>query len=216
MKKILLLLLFIPLVSFGQEDEKEIENNEKNDVIFGVKAGLNLSTMSNGLWKSGGFDFNNRTSFHLGLTAEINFNEKFSIQPELLYSGQGFKFPNSMTTIYPDGSTIDSSNSITVIQNYLNLPVIAKFYISNTFFLETGPQIGYLISANAKFGDGTNIEYAKSDMEDFDFGFNIGAGYRLNSGTNFNLRYYLGLGSHNFYALNDKNYVLSFSVGFRL
>ncbi len=217
MKKLILLLLFIPLVSSGQFDnfrqiekkEKEIENTKKQDVVFGVKAGLNLSTIV-----TEGINYENRSSFHFGLTAEIKFNEKFSLQPEFLYSGQGFINKDS------EGPAIGTVNLLgrTSNLNYLNLPVIAKFYVLNTFFLETGPQIGCLINNNNSNRDGWEYTVPKSNFKFFDYGFNIGASYKLNSVINFNLRYYRGL-RNVFENPNDpgeKNKVLSFSIGYKI
>ena len=56
------------------------------NVTFGVKAGLNFACLSG----DDAEDFDGRTSFHIGATAEFSLSETFSIQPELLYSGQGF------------------------------------------------------------------------------------------------------------------------------
>ena len=49
--------------------------------------------------------------------------------------------------------------------------------------------------------------------EEFDFGVNLGAGYQLNSGLNFGLRYNLGL-TDIFEASDAKNSVLQVSVGY--
>ncbi len=46
---------------------------------------------------SGFYDTNMKTGFHVGVVAEIKFNEKFSIQPEVVYSAQGVKY----TATYP-------------------------------------------------------------------------------------------------------------------
>lgn len=53
---------------------------------LGAKAGLNFSNLT-----GDDADLDGRTSFHLGLIAEIMFSEKFGIQPEVLYSAQGAK-----------------------------------------------------------------------------------------------------------------------------
>ena len=58
--------------------------------------------------------------------AEIPIANRFSFQPELLYSGQG--------------------SSVNL--NYLNIPLMAKYNLTKEFSLEAGPQIGFLLSAN--------------------------------------------------------------------
>ncbi|MCM0668463.1 porin family protein [Flavobacterium tyrosinilyticum] len=139
---------------------------------FGVKGGLNISSIVGG-------DVDNTKSlvgFHVGGLAEIHVVEKFFIQPELLFSAQGAKFDG------PFGNDGDLK------LNYLNIPVLAKYYIvDNKFSVEAGPQLGILLSA-------------KSDGEDFkdytrstDLGFNLGAGYNFTDNFSVGLRYTIGL-----------------------
>ena len=137
------------------------------NVTFGAKAGLNFASMVGD--DAEGLD--GRTSFHLGATAEIEISESFSIQPELLYSGQGFT----------------DEGDVTGKVDYINLPVMAKFYVADGFSLEAGPQIGFLLSAD------DNGEDIKDLLKSTDFALNLGAGYKLNSGLNFGLRYSMGL-----------------------
>ena len=141
------------------------------NVTFGAKAGLNFASMT-------GDDadcLDGRTSFHLGVTAEIEMSDTFSIQPELLYSGQGYT----------------ADGDVTVKVDYINLPVMAKFYVADGISLEAGPQIGFLASAKADVdGESTDI---KDLLKSTDFALNLGAGYKLDSGLNFGLRYSMGL-----------------------
>lgn len=141
------------------------------NVTFGAKAGLNFASMTGD--DADGLD--GRTSFHLGVTAEIEMSDTFSIQPELLYSGQGYT----------------ADGDVTGKVDYINLPVMAKFYVADGISLEAGPQIGFLASAKADVdGESTDI---KDSLKSTDFALNLGAGYKLDSGLNFGLRYSMGL-----------------------
>ncbi len=53
---------------------------------FGVKTGLNFADVSGD--QVDGFE--TVTVFHFGVMAEFIISDKFSFQPELLYSGQGY------------------------------------------------------------------------------------------------------------------------------
>ncbi|SHG64733.1 hypothetical protein SAMN05444481_10671 [Flavobacterium frigidimaris] len=57
---------------------------------IGVKAGVNFANQT-GDASFSGIDYSKDgiTSYHAGLIAEVKLLEKFSIQPELLYSTQG-------------------------------------------------------------------------------------------------------------------------------
>ena len=163
------------------------------NVTFGAKAGLNFASMVGD--DADGLD--GRTSIHLGVTAEIEMSDSFSIQPELLYSGQGYT----------------ADGDVTGKVDYINLPVMAKFYVADGFSVEAGPQIGFLASAKQ------DVDGESSDIKDLlkstDFALNLGAGYKLDSGLNFGLRYSMGLtdvpegDSDGF-----KHSVLQLSVGF--
>ena len=155
------------------------------DVTFGAKAGLNFASMTGD--DAEGLD--GRTSFHLGVTAEIAVSDVFSIQPELLYSGQGYTDSGEINTIDGDVN-IDVAGRV----DYLNLPIMVKYYASDSFSLEFGPQIGFLLSAEQEIEGGlSQTDDLKDALKSTDFALNLGAGYKLDSGLNFGLRYSIGM-----------------------
>ena len=94
---------------------------------------------------------------------------------------------------------------------------MAKYYVAEGLSLEAGPQIGFLIKAEVKDNDTPLSVDVKDSFKSIDFGFNIGAGYKLESGLNFGLRYNLGLSDISNSDNEDakwKNRVLQFSVGY--
>jgi hypothetical protein len=161
------------------------------DVDFGIKGGLNFATLTGGNNSEIGWT----TDFNFGAMAEIKISEKFSLQPELIYSGQGY------------GSD-DNSEGIIAL-NYLNIPIIAKYYIAKKLSLEAGPQIGFLLSTK-----GGSKDY-KSLFKTTDFGVNFGLGYKLDNGLNFGARYVLGLTNINAVgSTTNKNSVFQVSIGY--
>jgi opacity protein-like surface antigen len=160
MKK--LFIAAIAVLAFGSANAQETK--------FGVKAGLNFSNFT------GDVENNSmKVGFHVGGLVNIKVSDKFAVQPELLYSGQGAKF---------DGG-------VTVSADYLNIPVMAQFKIADKFSLEAGPQIGFLMSAKAK-GSGQTVD-VKEFYNSTDFGINIGAGYDVTENINVGLRYTIGV-----------------------
>jgi hypothetical protein len=139
------------------------------DVKFGVKGGLNVANFSGDIEDSSAL-----TGFHVGGFAEIKISEKFAIQPELLFSAQG-----------ADGDGGNFSLS------YINVPVMAKFYVADKFNLEAGPQIGFLTSAKVKT-QGMSID-AKELFNSTDFGMNFGAGYDFTENLSVGARYNVGI-----------------------
>lgn len=176
---------------------------------FGVKAGLNLTNLTGDLE-----DASSLVGFQVGGFAEFKLTEKFAIQPELLFSTQGAK--NKFTDF--DDSTYEYDTKL----NYLNIPVLAKYYITEAFSVEAGPQIGVLLSAKE---DG---EDAKDYYKSVDFGFNVGAGYNFTENLSVGLRYTIGLSSvydtpdnidgfedFDFGDVSVKNSVFALAVGYK-
>ncbi|HEV2355596.1 MAG TPA: porin family protein, partial [Puia sp.] len=114
---------------------------------LGVKAGANFSNVSgNG---TQGVSTSTMVGFNAGAYLGIGISENFFIQPELVYSGQGFK----------ESSSGYSGNQT---ENYLNIPVLAKYKLPVGLYFETGPQIGFLMSAKVSVSG-----YSASDKQDF-------------------------------------------------
>ena len=175
------------------------------EVKFGAKAGVNFSNITGEMVDS----FDGRTSFHIGAVAEIVFSEKFSFQPELIYSSQGSDYSEDF-----EGEDFEG----TVKVDYLNIPLMAKYYVAEGLSIEAGPQIGLLLSATDEYED------EEDDIKDFlkstDFGINLGLGYKLGSGLNFSARYNLGLSDNldvdgfETDGAEYKNSVIQISVGY--
>lgn len=138
---------------------------------FGAKGGLNISSVT-------GHDEETKSliGFHIGGFAEIKVMKKLAIQPEFLFSTQG-------TTI----EAAEGSSNTDLKLNYLNIPLLAKYYITDTFTVEAGPQMGLLVSAKSKGYDIHDL-YKTSD-----FGFNLGCGYNFTENLSAGLRYTIGL-----------------------
>jgi len=172
---------------------------------YGVRGGANFATI-------GGDDTDNldsRTGIFLGAYTECKVFDTFSIQPELLYSQQGAK--------YTESEGFDGSFKFT----YLNLPVMAKLYVSDGLFVEAGPQIGYLLSAKDDYESPglSGEDDIKEEVKDIDFAGNLGLGYQFDSGLNLGARYSFGIANIQDFAdtsdFSNTNNVFSLAVGFR-
>lgn len=144
-------------------------------VQFGVKAGANFSTLT-GSDVSGA---KTKVGFQGGVLVGVPLAGSFCLQPEVNYSMQGAK-----------ASTSGADFSLS--QNYLNVPVLFKYKHESGFFAETGPQIGFLMSA--KLSGGGNSVDVKSDCKSTDFSWAFGLGYLVKSvNAGIDARYNLGL-----------------------
>jgi len=170
-----------------------LSNVNAQDIKFGAKAGLNLAFITG----DGTEDFKPNTDFHVGLMAEWKISDKFALQPEIIYSGQGSDI------------NIESEGRISL--NYLNVPLMGKYYVTEKLSLEVGPQVGFLLSTK-----GGTIDY-KDLLKSTDYGVNFGVGYKLDNGLNFSARYNLGLSNINNvdgFSEKNSNGVFQLSVGY--
>lgn len=231
MKKIIctLLLCFAMGVVFAQS---VFQSNR-----YGVKAGANISTANLDIPLA----TKSLLAYHIGGFVNIGLGGKFALQPELLFSAQGYKQDYSDRDIPIEAAKLS--------WNYVNLPVLVQYAVTEKLHVEAGPQFGVLVTAkyqeiyeeDADFG--RNVEFGTSpnstpplggggqafaaftaasnrsesiDIKDgqrgFDFGMAIGVGYLFTPHIGANVRY-----SHGFLNVNEqaafkaKNRV--FSVG---
>jgi len=127
---------------------------------FGVKVGLNY-----GNWHTSE-DIGDITDpllgFNAGVFAKFELSEKIMLQPELLYSSKGIVFLES-----------DATN---LKQNYLDIPILFSYRISDEFSFNLGPEVGFLLSAKAT--EGADAIDIKRLFENFEYGLNFGFSYQ--------------------------------------
>lgn len=108
---------------------------------FGVKGGFTASNFRGDDKKNFGNEGIYNT-FHAGVYAQFGFNNKFSLQPEVLYSRQGFKGSN---TVNPTQGTY------TTRLDYIQVPVLLVYNFLDNVSLHVGPQVSLL--TKVKEGD---------------------------------------------------------------
>lgn len=143
-------------------------------LAFGIKGGANISNV-NGSDVSG---TNSLVGFNAGVYLMLPVAHHVSIQPELVYSGQGFK---------------ETSSGVTTTQheNYINIPVLLKVHFAG-LFAETGPQVGFLTTAKAS-SQGVSVD-DKAGFNSADFSWVLGAGVKIpTTPISIDARYNFGL-----------------------
>jgi hypothetical protein len=195
MKKIILTVVLVFLFGF-------VNAQDRKDMSFGVKGGLNISSITNA--EEDGVNSKSLVGFHIGFFGEFMISDQFAIQPELLYSTQGVKLEF-------DGEEGDLK------VDYINVPVMAKYYLADAFSLELGPQIGFLVSS--KVESGGLSEDVKDETKPIDVSLGFGANYNFAEKFMLGARYNLGLTrlQEELFPgeLESKNSVFQISLGYR-
>ena len=139
------------------------------EVDFGIKVGANFATLNDI-----STDAESRTGFVVGAFAGAKLGEKIGIQGDLLYSQQGAKFDVGEINL-----------------DYVNIPIVLKYYVTEKFNIQAGPQFGFVASDKLK-GLGADAEDAL-ETKGFDLTGVVGIGFDLPAGFRIDGRYNFGL-----------------------
>lgn len=196
MKKFLMsILVLVTVVSVSQAQ----------GVRLGVKAGANMNKIS-GQSFSDGFDL----SYHFGGFLEIDFNKKWGIQPEILWSQSTGK-PSSFSTVYSTSVNplLDGNQQIKL--DYLSIPLLLRYNIGGILSLNAGPQFSILLKK-----DKTLLQNGQSAFKDGDFAMVAGAQLNFKFLRIYG-RYNIGLQNINDIDNKDKwtNQQIQAGIGFR-
>ncbi|MDQ3395704.1 MAG: PorT family protein [Bacteroidota bacterium] len=218
MKKILLLALALTCFKAAELRAQDIQ--------YGIRAGVN-----NANWGGDAKDFlegiisyenafntRNRTGFQAGGYLVLPIAPNFVLEPALMYSTKGQEI---YSTLFKN-SFINPKISISNNSHYIDLPVMAKYYIKNGFHVFGGPQVSYLVFNKVKAEAGIlgfdiidqNI-YINAPLRKFDFSMAAGIGYQFQNGINISAGYDHGLTSLDKGGRTDiNNRVVRASLGY--
>lgn len=167
MKKLFLgLAVTASSIAFAQEKAP----SSSSPLKLGVKAGLNVATISGG-------DSKAKAGFYGGLFLNAPIASNFSLQPEVLYNGVGAK--------------AEDLQGFKLNLSYISVPVMFQYNATPEFYLEAGPQFSFLIDSKLKY---QSVSVKANDLiKSFDFGIGIGAGYYFTPNIGVNARYVAGV-----------------------
>lgn len=191
--------LFITLLLFCA---LAYQSHAQAQVSLGVKAGLNFAKLD--VNSSASENYESRTGYHAGAFGLIKL-AMIGIQPEVMFSRQGSKYEFN-------------SQQLDANFDYINIPIIFKWYLAAGFNLQAGPQFGFLSKAEVEDA----VTSAMTDVKEFykgsDTSMAVGIGWDLPLGITLDARYNFGLSdiSDNSFIPETKNQVFQLSVGYKL
>lgn len=194
MKKLITLIACLALTggSFAQG-----KGGDFNKFTLGGKLGLNVANLVGSDMKG-----NAKAGFHIGVVGEYRVSHLFAIAPEIMYSSQGTREK-------------EEDYKVSLNANYLNIPILARFYIIDALSIEVGPQFGFNMGMKTKAkGDGVSLT-EKIDKEEYNV-FDLGLGL----GVTYNFRNCFASARYNFGLTNvtkeiaNRNSVFQLSVGY--
>ena len=152
-------------------------------VQFGAKVGVDATNF----W---GKDIKHgmQLNYQAGLVMEYKFSPTFAIAPEVVFAAQGGKF-DAVDFHFGDMSF---NKEVAYHTNYINVPVMFKFYTSPAFSLDFGPQVGFNVYSKYTPEDFDAIDI-KDGTKSVDFGLGLGGTYNLTDKAFVQARYTMGL-----------------------
>ena len=168
----------------------------------------------------------------VGVEAEYMLTDNFSLAAGLTYGEQGSGYEDYEENY--NGAKVELKD-LKVDLDYLNIPVVANYYLFRGFAVKAGVQFGFLTTAKIKGktittinGSTTTTEMEdkkignqdfKDTLEKFDLSIPMGISYEFKVPIVIDLRYNLGLTKVNKESVSGvkdyKNNVVSLTVGYK-
>lgn len=154
--------------------------SDKTGFDFGVRGGVNFATIAN---ENSNLDSpDSRTSFYAGLVAELPLHERFSLQGEVFYSGQGF-----------DRNIPVINEKVEYQADYIQVPLLAKFYLVEGLSISAGPQFGFKVNEEIDYQPNSDDGDINTDsLKTFDMQGTAGLEYKFDNGLFIQGRYSYG------------------------
>ncbi|MFC5540178.1 porin family protein [Rhodocytophaga aerolata] len=151
-----------------------------SQVSWGIQGGGNVSNFHSrpGVYRS----THNRLGYHGGLFAEISLGKKVFFQPSLLYSLKGWR----------SRPELDGGHQGRVRFDYIDIPLLVGYRLSDKLSLLAGPQVGELIRATSIIGRDLNFDVS-SQFKKIDAGIVGAVSYKFTPRLGMQVSYSLGL-----------------------
>lgn len=189
MKKLFLAVvaMMISAATFAQ--------NEVGQLTIQPKVGVNIANITDVN------DADPRIGLAAGAEFEYGLTDNIGLSAGVLYSMQGVK-------------TIIVDDDCTSKLDYLNVPILANFYIAKGFAVKLGVQPGFKLSSKAKFkGSGGSKEVDVDGFKSVDLSIPVGLSYQYQNIV-FDARYNWGV-TKIVDDVDSKHSVFQITVGYK-
>ena len=183
MKKLLLLVAIIMMTISASAQEGFGSDKRKNVVSLGVKAGVNLSTMSK------------YKPVDLGLKSGVGFEGGVVIAARFGKRTPGSDPGTGILGVQLEPSYVQhniGADCADIKLGYFEMTILLNIYVTPNLNIEVGPNICGTLSANPDIIVKDNMNIAFGEVKGFDLKACIGVSYEIKNGLYASLRYNLG------------------------
>ena len=170
--------------------------NEVGQLTIQPKVGVNIANITDAN------DADPRIGLAAGAEFEYGLTDNIGLSAGVLYSMQGVK-------------TTEEGVDCTLKLDYLNVPILANFYVAKGFAVKLGVQPGFKLSSKAKFkGSGGSKEVEVEDgVKSVDLSIPVGLSYQYQNIV-FDARYNWGV-TKIVDDVDSKHSVFQITVGYK-
>lgn len=165
---------------------------------FGPKVGINIADLYASSAENTRDLNGTKPSLIVGAFAEYRALKWLAVSADVLYSRQGSTDKATWTERGPGGGFVTESEEFSYRLNYLNIPILANFYVTKGLALKAGIQPGFLIGSKSRVrsNDGPWVTADLKDENLFrttDIAIPVGLSYTLDYGLVIDARYNFSL-----------------------
>ena len=169
--------------------------NEVGQLTIQPKVGVNIANITDA------DDADPRIGLAAGAEFEYGLTDNIGLSAGVLYSMQGFK-------------TTEDGADCTLKLDYLNVPILANFYVAKGFAVKLGVQPGFKLSSKAEFkGSGGSKEVDVDGFKSVDLSIPVGVSYQYQNIV-FDARYNWGV-TNIVEDSDSKHSVFQITVGYK-
>ena len=169
--------------------------NEVGQLTIQPKVGVNIANITDA------DDADPRIGLAAGAEFEYGITDNIGLSAGVLYSMQGAK-------------TTEDGADCTLKLDYLNVPILANFYVAKGFAVKLGVQPGFKLSSKAKAkGSGASVELDVDGIKSVDLSIPVGVSYQYQNIV-FDARYNWGV-TKIVDDVDSKHSVFQITVGYK-
>lgn len=167
----------------AQVETPKVAINSTNPFTYGVKGGVSFNHFLGDIPIN--LDSKLYTGFTAGIFGNYKISDKFSIQPEILYSIKGSNF-EEFDYSFEELQILNFNLDLYIKTDWIEIPILGMYHINEDFTLFGGPYIGFYLNGKvvakpsvAIFGVDLEYDIKSDNLRLPDYGIVLGAKYNI-------------------------------------